>query len=124
VPQTVSLDVASLGAAPGGLRYRLGVHHSTGAPMECFGDENARKAPLGALPGMRLQAGASMEKSVSLWKADVNRSLKKSYSFLEARPRFSLSGALGKHSMLRITSFGQLWSDAFCLASWIIILTC
>lgn len=95
VPQTVSLDVASLGAAPGGLRYRLGVHHSTGAPTECFGDENARKAPLEALPGMRIQAGASMEKSVSLWKADVNRSLKKSYSFLEARPRVSLSGALG-----------------------------
>ncbi|KAG0625143.1 hypothetical protein M758_2G031100 [Ceratodon purpureus] len=94
VPQTVSLDVASSGAREG-LRYRLGVHHSAGAPMECMDDENARRVPLGALPGMRIQAGASTEKSVDLWKAELSRSLKKSYSFLEARPRISLSGALG-----------------------------
>lgn len=118
VPQTVSLDVASLGA-PGGLRYRLGVYHSAGAPTECTDDENARKVPLEALPGMRIQAAASMEKSLGLWKAELSRSLKKSYSFLEARPHISLSGALGKN-----VSFGQLFGDPYRLAFCTIIQTC
>ena len=61
----ISLDVASLGA-PEGLRYRLGVYHSAGSPMECMDNEDTRKVPLGALSGMRIQAGASMEKSGSL----------------------------------------------------------
>lgn len=114
VPQTVSADLASRGA-PGGLRYRLGVHHSAGAPVECGGQENARQFPLGALPGLRIQAASSMEKSVDLWKANLSRNVKKSYSFLEARPHISLSGVLGKLTMLRIISFGRSWNDAIVL---------
>lgn len=92
VPQTVSLDMASRGA-PGGLRYRLGVHHSAGAPQRCGGDDRARKVPSGGLPGLRFQAGASMEKSLDLWKTDPGSN--KSYSFFEARPCISVSGVLG-----------------------------
>lgn len=116
VPQTISADVASRGAL-GGLRYRLGVHHSAGAPLRSGGDETAQKSPLGTLPGLRIQAGASMEKSLYLWKGESNRSLKNSYSFLEARSCISLSGVLGKPSVPIIMFIDQIFGNAFCLAS-------
>lgn len=98
VPHTVSFDFASLGA-PGGFRYRLGVHHSAGSPLECGGtrpEVNAGEPPVKALPGLRLQAAASVEKSLNLWKADLESIIsQKSYSLFDARPCISLSGVLG-----------------------------
>lgn len=95
VPQALSVDVASQGA-PGGLRYRLGVHHSAGVPVECGSEERARKIPLGALPGMRVQAAASLEKVLDIWKGNRSFRLQKSYSLLRTRPHISLSGIVGK----------------------------
>lgn len=98
VPQALSVDVASNGAR-GGLRYRLGVHHSAGVPLECGREDTAHSIPLGALPGTQIQAGASLEKSLDIWKGNTKRKQpksQKSYSLLETRPHISLSGIAGK----------------------------
>ena len=115
VPQTVSADVASRGAL-GGLRYRVGVHHSAGTPLRCV-EEAVLKVPQGTLPGLRIQAAVSLEKSVNLWKGESNRSLKKSYSFLEARPCICLSGVLGNLTVPISIFFDEMRNDAFFFVS-------
>eukprot|EP00897_Mesotaenium_endlicherianum_P009851 jgi/Mesen1/8895/ME000535S08204 len=83
VPQSLSLDLLSLGA-PGGLRYRLG---------GCDKTIDVKAVPFGALPGTRAQAALSLERQVSVWK-DPTRS-KKPYNLLAARPRLTFAGMLG-----------------------------
>ncbi|KAL2650334.1 hypothetical protein R1flu_018462 [Riccia fluitans] len=100
VPQVTTLDVASVGSTSG-LRYRLGLHHSAGTPVECPKMDGSilGGVPAGATPGLRAQAALSMEREMHVWKPKQTtcrrRQNKRPYNLLAARPHVTLSGLAG-----------------------------
>ncbi|CAM6087507.1 unnamed protein product [Calypogeia fissa] len=98
VPHVTTLDLASVGPKRGGLRYRVGLHHSSGDPVECPKDDSSTlgEIPLGARPGIRAQGAFSLEKELQLWeKSNIKHKEKKPYNLLAARPHVTLSGIAG-----------------------------
>ncbi|KAL3702148.1 hypothetical protein R1sor_020170 [Riccia sorocarpa] len=100
VPQVTTLDVASVGTTSG-LRYRLGLHHSAGTPVECPKMDGSvlGGVPAGATPGLRAQAAMSVEREMHVWKpkqaACRRRQNKRPYNLLAARPHVTVSGLAG-----------------------------
>ncbi|KAL6513525.1 hypothetical protein OROGR_021011 [Orobanche gracilis] len=68
VPISISLDCSSL-VSESGLRYRFGIHKSSGLPAPV--DSVKAQAPLALLPGLCAKAAFSYEKSKDLWRQMV-----------------------------------------------------
>lgn len=93
VPQTLSLDLSSHGAR-GGLRYRVGVHRTSGSPVRCEQSSVVKVVPRGAEPGTRAQAAITVEKEVALWKGPTVQT-NRAHNVISARPFLTVSGLLG-----------------------------
>lgn len=109
VPDTVSLDLLSCN--PSGLRYRVGVHHSSGV-TEPSG-EAASALPFGALAGVCGRAAVFLEKEINLWK-DTQNKPQKPFNLLASHPHFTISGIMG--GILTVDSLkGGQRRDGFAL---------
>ncbi|KAL8028397.1 hypothetical protein ABFS82_14G154000 [Erythranthe guttata] len=66
VPESISLDCSSL-ICESGLRYRFGIHKSSGLP-QAVDSTNAAEPPLALLPGLCAKAAFSYQMSRDLWR--------------------------------------------------------
>eukprot|EP00249_Psilotum_nudum_P013024 c24110_g1_i2 orf=360-1826(-) len=120
LPWLLSLDLASI-VNELGIRYRLGVHHST-----TVGSDSARRETMpiscGAVPGTCARAAVSLEKKVDFWKGnEMQHKKKKPYNFFASRPHITLSGifgsiasmslGVGHHEQYRMRGTSQPFSD-------------
>ncbi|CAA6673853.1 unnamed protein product [Spirodela intermedia] len=67
VPSSLSLDVASL-VSDSGLRYRFGLHKSSGHPQPLNSSGSDDKIPLALMPGFCAKAALSYEKNRDFWR--------------------------------------------------------
>ncbi|KMS99870.1 hypothetical protein BVRB_1g017220 [Beta vulgaris subsp. vulgaris] len=68
VPESMSLDCSSL-ISESGLRYRFGVHKSSGQPQAVLNSIES-DPPLALLPGLCAKAAMSYERSKDLWRQE------------------------------------------------------
>ncbi|GAV71801.1 DUF3769 domain-containing protein [Cephalotus follicularis] len=103
VPESISLDMASH-TSESGLRYRFGLHKSSGHP-QAF-DTDRSDAPSALKPGLCAKAAFSYEKSRDIWrqkqhrkdimvKTDKGWNYRPSYDSRLSEPHAAISGILG-----------------------------
>ncbi|KAF8412831.1 hypothetical protein HHK36_000802 [Tetracentron sinense] len=102
VPESISLDLSSL-TSESGLRYRFGVHKSSGHPQAV--NTTSGDPPSALMPGLCAKAAFSYEKSRDIWrekekqkniiKADKDQSSRPSYDIRLEEPHAAISGIIG-----------------------------
>ncbi|KAL6565834.1 hypothetical protein OROHE_004889 [Orobanche hederae] len=102
VPISISLDCSSL-VSESGLRYRFGIHKSSGLPAPV--DSVKAQAPLALSPGICAKAAFSYEKSKDRWRQMVTREnvvdklddedWPPSYDIRLREPHSAISGIIG-----------------------------
>ncbi|XP_057980486.1 protein TRIGALACTOSYLDIACYLGLYCEROL 4, chloroplastic [Malania oleifera] len=103
VPTSISLDMSSLDSESG-LRYRLGIHKSSGDPQAINATNG--KVPFTLMPGVYAKAAASYEKSKDIWrqketqddfiiKTDKGQFWRPSYDVCLREPHGAISGIIG-----------------------------
>lgn len=100
VGETVSLDLQSH-ASSSGLRYRAGVHRSSGVRSEPSG-EPATPLPFGALAGICGRAAVFWEKEKDLWK-DTQNEPQKPLNLLASSPHVTFSSVIGNNSFMQLS---------------------
>ncbi|KAK9121163.1 hypothetical protein Syun_018780 [Stephania yunnanensis] len=103
VPESISLDVASL-ISESGLRYRFSLHKNSGTPQAHFSTKG--DPPLALMPGLCAKAGFSYEKCWDIWRqretrkdiiveTDKGQYFRPSYDIRLKEPHASVSGIIG-----------------------------
>ncbi|KAK9274017.1 hypothetical protein L1049_018831 [Liquidambar formosana] len=103
VPESISLDLSSL-VSESGLRYRFGVHKSSGHPQAVSATNG--KAPDALMPGLCGKAAFSYEKSRDIWreketqkdlmmKTDKGSFFRPAYDVRLREPHATISGIIG-----------------------------
>lgn len=122
VPSSLSLDVASL-VSDSGLRYRFGLHKSSGHPRPLNSSDSDEKIPLALMPGFCAKAAFSYEKNKDFWREkdkDSGSNHEKEMPWLSSyderlkEPHASISGILGKTDSLVEFSYLSLLVDRCC----------
>lgn len=110
VPESISLDLLSL-VSESGLRYRLGLHKSSGHPLAV--NATSHDPPAALLPGLCAKAAFSYEKSMDFWRHREKREdiiertdrglfWRPSYDVRLNEPHSAISGIIGNIADLQI----------------------